>query len=82
MIKNSVQHAIAYSKGKVAKEDFPKVAVDNFEIENPETEVQTSSNEIVAEDNIQEEIVDEFTASEELSETTISNVYSQDEDCR
>ena len=28
MLKNSVQHAIAYSKGKVAKMDFPKVNAD------------------------------------------------------
>lgn len=36
MIKNSVQHAIAYSKGKRAHQDFPKTQVDNYEIESTE----------------------------------------------
>ena len=34
MLKNSVQHAIANQQGRECKKDFPKVPVDNEEIEN------------------------------------------------
>ncbi|MCD7709550.1 MAG: hypothetical protein LUI02_06725 [Clostridiales bacterium] len=36
MIKNSVQHAIANSKGKEVKEDFPKVDTEPLEVETEE----------------------------------------------
>lgn len=41
MLKNSVQHAIAYSKGKIAKMDFPKVNADG-EYDGMEEEMNTS----------------------------------------
>lgn len=40
MIKNSVQHAIAYSKGRQAYKDFPKVDIDNYEVETNEESIE------------------------------------------
>ena len=51
MIKNSVQHAIAYSKGKRAHEDFPKADVENYEVESTETSVEITE---VIDDNTPE----------------------------
>lgn len=47
MIKNSVQHAIAYSKGKRANQDFPKVdGADTYELypEEP-VEIKEENNQ-------------------------------------
>lgn len=44
MLKNSVQHAIANSKGKVAKMDFPKVNADG-EYDGFEEEMIFTNNE-------------------------------------
>lgn len=52
MIKNSVQHAIAYNRGERAHMDFPKVNADGeddgaeqlMQVETQETEEQTEEN--------------------------------------
>ena len=45
MIKNSVQHAIAYTKGRRAHQDFPAVdGASNEEVESIEEPIDLSSN--------------------------------------
>ena len=45
MIKNSVQHAIAYTKGRRAHQDFPSVdGASNEEVESIEEPIDLSSN--------------------------------------
>ena len=45
MIKNSVQHAIAYTKGRRAHQDFPSVdGASNEEVESIEELIDLSSN--------------------------------------
>jgi hypothetical protein len=70
MVKNSVQHAIAYSKGKRAIKDFPSVdGASNEELSSEELLQDSESLEDVSETEAVEESTEEVDESGSSEET-------------